>query len=70
VINLATKESGRTALHCAILSGSPQANVLYSLLLTAGADPAAVDSQGDSCLIIAVKKGGMLETVKFLAQSG
>ena len=70
VINLATKDAGRTALHCAVLSGSPQANFIYSLLLTVGANPAATDLSGDTALLMAVKKGGMLETAKFLAHSG
>lgn len=47
----ATTASGQTALHLAVVSRSPQA---FLTLLNAGAQPGAVDRQGQTPLALAV----------------
>ncbi|KAG6535061.1 zinc finger CCCH domain-containing protein 24-like [Zingiber officinale] len=47
VINRASGQDGYTALHCSASGGSPNAARVVKLLLSAGADPNLVDSNGD-----------------------
>ena len=77
-LNAATRDTRRTALHCCMLAGSAQSSfaaesvisVVAALLLSVGATGDLQDSLGDTPLTIAAKRGGQLEPIKVLLQSG
>ena len=65
-----TRDTKRTALHCAVIGNTPHSHVVAAMLLSIGATANAQDSMGDTPLLTAVKRAGQLECVKVLVNAG
>ena len=65
-------EKGNTALHlvCGIKYRDRMAEELIKLLLYKKADPNITNTSGDSCLMIALYSGGIMEYVTILVNGG
>ena len=70
VINSTTKEGLKTPLHCIAYTGGPSAPTIAAQLITAGSDTNALDSQGETPLLLATRRTTTIDLIAVLLHAG